>query len=63
MFKSVVVKNDDWLPLDVMGICFYVLKCFSKIVEITKTWGMIKILNFCFVDIFGNHDRVERVGT
>ena len=63
MFKSVVVKNDDWLPLDVMGICFHVLKCLLKIAEITKTWGMIKILNFCFVDIFGNHDRVERAGT
>jgi hypothetical protein len=46
MFKSVVVRNDDWLPLEVMGICFYVLKCFLKIVEITKTWVMIKILNF-----------------
>jgi hypothetical protein len=39
------------------------LKRFLKIVEITKTWGMIKILNFRFVDIFGNHDRVEREGT
>ena len=63
MFKSVVVKNDDWLPLEIMGICFYVLKRFLKIAEITKTWGMIKILNFCSVDIFGNHDRVERAGT
>jgi hypothetical protein len=63
MFKSVVVKNDDWLPLEIMGICFYVLKHFLKIVEITKTWGMIKILTFCFVDIFDNHDRVERAGT
>ena len=63
MFKGVVVKNDDWLSLDVMGICFYVLKRFLKISKITKTWGMIKILNFCFVDIFGKHDRVERAGT
>jgi hypothetical protein len=63
MFKSVVVRNDDWSPLEVMGICFHALKCFSKIAEITKTWVMIKILNFCFVDIFGNHDRVERAGT
>jgi hypothetical protein len=51
-----MVKNDDWLPLDVMGIRFHVLKCFLKIVEITKTWGMMEILNFCFVGVFGNHD-------
>jgi hypothetical protein len=36
MFKSVVVRNDDWLPLEVMGICFHALKCFSKIAEIKK---------------------------
>jgi hypothetical protein len=46
-----------------MGIRFHVLKCFLNFAEMTKTWVMMEILNFCFVDIFGNHDRVERAGT
>ena len=46
-----------------MGIRFYVLKCFLNFAEMTKTWEMMEILDFCFADIFGNHDWVEREGT
>jgi hypothetical protein len=45
-----------------MGIRFHVLKYFLNFAEMTKTWVMMEILIFCFVDIFGNHDRVERAG-
>jgi hypothetical protein len=46
-----------------MGIRLHDLKCFLKFAEMTKMWEIMEILNFCFVDIFGNHDRVERAGT
>jgi hypothetical protein len=45
-----------------MGIRFYALKYFLNFAEMTKTWVIMKVLIFCFVDIFGNHYRMERAG-
>jgi hypothetical protein len=46
-----------------MGICFHALKCFLNFCRNVKNVGNDVNFNFCFVDIFGDYDRVERAGT